>query len=155
MCWFGERNDKRVAKEDIRCKKVFYRQPGYFKVKRYVSPVFKAPYKQGDTATSKIGIHQGIGYWMIDEGIHCYGMDKVKIERSIAQCGERLVAKILRVDCYGMKDYQSVFYGNDIGMQVVVLECIIPKGSVYYENNQGEIVTEKLIIGEEITNIDN
>jgi hypothetical protein len=36
-------------------------------------------------------------------------------------------------------------------MQAVVLECIIPKGSVYYENLGGEIVTEKLIIGEEIT----
>ncbi len=151
MCWFGDRNDKRVAKEDIRCKKVFYRTPGYFKVKRYVSPVFKAPYKQGDTAISKIGIHLGTGYWMIDQGIHCYNMKKVEVERSMSESGERLIAKRpLSTKVYGA-NYQCVHYGNDIGMQVVLVECIIPKGAIYYENKSGEIVTEKLIIGEEIT----
>ena len=154
MCWFGERKHKRVAKEDIRCKKVFYRQPGHIR-NRYVSPVMKTMYVQGQTYESNIVLTCGTGYWKIDEGIHCYSMDKVKIERSIAQCGERLVAKIpFATDNYGNKHHLCTYYGNDIGMQAVVLECIIPKGSVYYENLGGEIVTEKLIIGEEITNID-
>ena len=151
MCWFGERKHKRVAKEDIRCKKVFYRQLGHIR-NRYVSPVMKTMYVKGETYESDIVITRGISRWKIDEGIHCYNMKKVDVERIKSESGERLVVKIpFATDNYGNKHHLCTYYGNDIGMEAVVLECIIPKGSVYYENLGGEIVTEKLIIGEEIT----
>ena len=150
MCWFGERNDKRIAKEDIRCKKVFFKQLGHIR-NRYVSPVMKTMYVKGETYESDIVITRGISRWKIDEGIHCYNMKKVEVERSMSESGERLIAKRpLSTKVYGA-NYQCVHYGNDIGMQVVLVECIIPKGAIYYENKSGEIVTEKLIIGEEIT----
>lgn len=152
MCWFGERNDKGIAKEDIRCKKVFFKQPGHIR-NRYVSPVMKTMYVKGETYESDIVITRGISRWKIEEGIHCYNMKKVDVERSKSESRERLVAKVPFTNniYYGAQYHQYVYYGNDIGMEVVLVECTIPKGAIYYENKSGEIVTEKLIIGEEIT----
>ena len=93
--------------------------------------------------------------WKIDEGIHCYNFDRVVVEKSTSESGKRLIAKVpFATDAYG-QHYLCTYYGDDLHFEAVLLECIIPKGTTYYENNQGEIVTEKLILGEEITKIDN
>ena len=66
------------------------------------------------------------------EGFHSYNLnnDCLRIVDGIVVQGKK--GEFL--DCY--------FYANHI----VKVECIIPKGSEYYENSLGEIVSNKLII---------
>jgi hypothetical protein len=36
----------------------------------------------------------------------------------------------------------------DVSRNPVLMKCIIPAGTTYYENKKGEIVSEKLIVKE-------
>lgn len=51
----------------------------------------------------------------------------------------------------------NVFFGSKLFSREfsnfckpVLVECTIPKGSIYYENKDGEIVSNKIIINKEI-----
>ena len=133
MCWIGIANPI-IAKEDIVCFKVvkkFY--PGvYVPYFRYTSTTMG--YKIGETYKSDVVISYGYdgGYNAINEGLHCYDSTaKVKYSEDG-----------IEIFLNGRECAKLYSYDND----PAVLKCIIPKGTKYYKNKHGEIVTEKLII---------
>jgi hypothetical protein len=141
MCWYGKATPK-IAKDDIPCKKIV----GKHETKRNVYvPFFRSPYTDmtyhiGKTYMAKVGISYYIDLStvfrrnedLITTGIHCYAND-VKIFDS-----KPLGYKTVKI---GRFNTLYTYKNNP-----VVLCCIIPKGTVYYENEYGEIVTEKLRI---------
>ena len=142
MCWFGKQKDRKLAQEDIKCKKFitknvdnnqyfafFHKEHLYQLGKTYYTPL-----------QSKLERERWIS---IQRGLHCYApyveitgiphkAYTVKYNASIVTYSTNIMA---------------ISTTRDIP---VLVECTIPKGSEYYENQYGEIVAERLIINREI-----
>lgn len=143
MCWCGKLEDKKVATEDIKVKKVVERlKDGYY---AYYQEWFE--YKLGEVyeTTVEPRVHKFIeGVYLIDNGFHSYAWDM----EMKSQCGGDILVKSTRPNC-GQTIFNN-FGKYDQSHKVVVMECTIPKGTAYWENATGEIVSEKLIVEEEI-----
>ena len=75
--------------------------------------------------------------WRIDEGFHCYSMNN---KVGLNKIGSIVVKK-------GSNYVTSMFnYFSDLK----VFEVIIPQGSTYYENADGEIVSDNMILKNEL-----
>lgn len=72
----------------------------------------------------------------IYEGFHSYNSENIKYVKAITGI---FVNNIVR------KEFIHIFNFQECN-SLVVVECTIPKGSEYYENSIGEIVSDKLII---------
>jgi hypothetical protein len=135
MCWIGE-NKYRVAKDAIPVFKIglsrkniafsyFY----YFKYevgKTYYEDIIRYPYDVLDKV-------------IILEGLHSYSMD----------------AKITQDNDYISVVFNNTsieLYSNHFTRELCKIECTIPKGAVYYQNEYGELVSDSLKI-EKIENI--
>lgn len=134
MCWKSNKQPIRnIAEKEIKVIKVFSR------IDKDVlySPIWNFPYVF-NTAMKNItvipnshfigekdGTH--IIIYMINEGYHSYSLSTQfsKYERVI------IIHKGLSWDCY---------FDN------ICTECTIPAGTIYYENEHGEIVSETIII---------
>lgn len=75
--------------------------------------------------------------WRIDEGFHCYSMNN---KVGLNKIGSIVVKK-------GSNYVTSMF--NDFS-DLKVFEVIIPQGSTYYENEDGEIVSDNMILKNEL-----
>ena len=75
--------------------------------------------------------------WRIDEGFHCYSMNN---KVGLNKIGSIVVKK-------GSNYVTSMF--NDFS-DLKVFEVIIPQGSTYYENEDGEIVSDNIILKNEL-----
>jgi hypothetical protein len=149
MCWIGHTRDKKKAMHDIKVYKVL-------KVYRLDENVLMSPrqqfqYTEGKTYTAKITPvpgHRRFGLIKVEFGLHCYS--------------ERCTFKREDWDIH-LKKYSDVFaeltehlpdwemgaihsYRKDLYYYPVVFECAIPKGTTYYDNRAGEIVSEALTI---------
>lgn len=124
MCWTSANKPvKQIAKEDVICYKIVISRDG-----RVVSPYFHYEYK----------------YHKINEEI------ALNIEYTLSSDINQLRLYKCRqgYHSYSSLDfanqvYNNYFYEND----GCVFKCIIPKGSVYYDNKHGEIVSSNIIIG--------
>ncbi len=135
MCWTGNSNPI-VAKDDIPCKKivkVLYRPPRKIYVPFFMHAK-SIEYVIGETYTSEIRIRYQWedGFKEIDVGLHCYSKD---VKTQHLQTG---------IAVNFLNNPNGRYYSNIYNP--VLMNCIIPKGTTYYENNNGEIVTEKLKI---------
>ena len=143
MCWVGKLEDKKVATEDIKVKKILDKFMGFYYA--YYQEWFE--YKLGEVyeTTVEPRVHNFIeGAYLIDNGFHSYAWD---IEMKQLCAGDIKVRSLRHLG--GQTIYQNNGrYGGD--HKIAVMECTIPKGTVYWENQVGEIVSEKLILEEEI-----
>lgn len=70
----------------------------------------------------------------IDKGFHSYSMDKTMATKDK-----------YHIVIYNMENNEivdSIFFSDNL----VIAKCIIPKGSKYYKNDLGEIVSDQIII---------
>lgn len=131
MCWISEEIPKRqIADNDIPVFKML--RKGHFDG-IFVSPYFGFIYAVGKVYSKKnpITIVGGITNFMIKEGYHSYSSKTVIVYN------------------------RSAVYSTDNGKVDILLDCYeectevsgyIPRGSVYYLNNQGEYVSDKIVL---------
>ena len=139
MCWEGKVSDRKIATRDIKTKKIvefingsycayFRRNFRYELGKTYTAKI--KPYKQEPSDT----------HCIIDTGLHSYAWDT-----KMTRITDGDIVVVCAREC-GIRMGRFYFLRNHI----LVMECTIPKGTVYYENEDGEIVSEKLIINKQI-----
>jgi hypothetical protein len=136
MCWVGYIKDRKCALEDITVYKILEETnnlgddfTGLF------SPVRGMKYEIGKTYTPNLRIKPFYNY-VCDEcsisiGLHCYSEDNKII---VSNDGD--------ITVIGGSRYAA--HGHTI--IPIIVRCIIPKGTIYYINSSGEIVTEKLTL---------
>lgn len=145
MCWVGSIHDKRIAKRDITVYKIL-RKCGIKRIE------YNAPFR--DTTKYKIGCgynvpylgvrNYGCGDIEINEGLHCYSLNVyIKFSRD---------CDLITYSSDGIRSGLQRYYHYESRntYKYVIAKCIIPKGSTYFINNAGEIVTEALHIIEDI-----
>lgn len=142
MCWTGKELDRHIATAgDMPVYKVLL-----INGDELLSPYRDMPYVENMLYTqnikSKIGCKDFMGYQIrIEEGLHCYsGSCTVKMKNAYTD-------KDILVDT---KRHFRLYYdshGLDTDNRIMaVFRGVIPKGTVYYENEHGEIVSEGLKI---------
>lgn len=142
MCWVGNVENRKIATEDIKTKKIVDLFEGRYY--GYYQELFE--YELGKTYKTEINptrVTYDDNVRVIDVGYHSYAWD-IEIK---SLCGGDIRVKGLGL--LGGKTTYTNRHGFGNG-KVVVVECTIPKGTVYWENCVGEIVSEKLILEEEI-----
>ena len=139
MCWVGKVNDKKIATEDIKTRKIVDKFKGSYY--GYFQEWFE--YELGKEYNTKVTPRDGSKYGIVIEaGLHSYAWD-IEMKQL---CGGDIKVKSLR-HLGGQTIYQNngKYGGNH---KIAVIECTIPKGTAYWENQVGEIVSEKLILEE-------
>ena len=143
MCWEGRITDKKVAEKDITVKKILDSVcPGLFIKSRYFAPYYKDfEYEIGkvyETEITPVEYEDRKGWCSISEGFHSYSM-KLKISKSCQGRDVYIISPNGRI--------LNFLFGIS---PMAVMECVIPKSTVYWENDLGEIVSEKLIVKKEL-----
>lgn len=146
MCWATLNNrdkEMRVADEDITVFKVMRKiQNGV-----YSSYYMEYPYTLGKTyEMNGLKSHKWKdGYVTIEKGFHSYSMEChiCAIYNDSEQNHKQIY--ITQRDTMGMIGVYQYTY------DICIVECKIPKGSIYYRNSYDEIVSEKIIINKEIS----
>ena len=144
MCWYGKLTDEHIADKDIKCWKIVVRLAN--------ENIFRPYYRHKKCSmTYEVGkvYFTSMHYFRypdksleIYKGLHCYS----KI----------VVIENLYDELHNHNGYKVTFpQANEIILsshpeKAVLLECIIPKGTLYYVNDKGEIVAEKLKLIREI-----
>jgi hypothetical protein len=136
MCWCSgwvETPGRRIAEDDIPVFKILYKTLEG----KYISPHRSYSYNIGEVYKSDIVLSVLDNYFVIDVGLHSYSIDCV-----------------IDINTYGIlvNDIGSHFILDSYyqcSSSPVLMNCIIPKGSTYYKNKRGEIVSDELmVIGE-------
>lgn len=143
MCWIGNLSDKRIAKCDFFAYKVLMKhkksKTNYFSPFMGEQYWLGKPYLPLPIPISPKPVHTN-GNCRIEEGLHCYSQENiVTIYKN--NCGLQILTP------HGLN---VQIYSSYAGMTPVIVKCIIPEGTTYYNNINGEIVTEEMIIKEEI-----
>jgi hypothetical protein len=134
MCWECKAKDKKIAKRNIPVKKVLY--------KNNKSPFRGFLYEDGKEYQRELDVHMKWKYdtekpsgIFIESGLHCYS--------------NKCITKEIHYDreayiCIFCPIFSSI--SSFLKKHHKVVKGFIPVGSTYYENKNGEIVTEKLIL---------
>lgn len=136
MCWKSkEKKTPQIAGEDIFVYKVMLQNPD---TGRYKSLYYGMRYEAGKvyrTCIEPINTYRPLYIEMeIDKGFHSYSMDRTMATKDKYQ-----------IVIYNMENNEivdSIFFSDNL----VIAKCIIPKGSKYYKNDLGEIVSDQIII---------
>ena len=153
MCWLGTIENRHIARSDLSVFKILYKQKG-----KYFSPQYSEEYCLGQEIKADLGVKPSdptydekektykYRHYRIEEGLHCYSFNDCFVED---------YAKAMVVfnhssasTCFGSSIYDLVAKYPAVdknGLKVVRVECTIPKGTVYWKNSKGEIVTSRLI----------
>ena len=149
MCWYSKKKKAaRIAVEDILVYKVMYRKPNNGRFRSLYRRMDYEPEKIYWTDVNPISIDRTLYPEMmiykgfsplylemkIDKGFHSYSMDKTMATKDKYQ-----------IVIYNMENNEivdSIFFSDNL----VIAKCIIPKGSKYYKNDLGEIVSDQIII---------
>ena len=150
MCWVGNIHHKRIAEKDIHCKKIIAKDSNGCLDAWYRKG---HPYAVGETYEEKLDIElrsKDSDLIDINKGLHCYNY-KCTITMDITITHKLpyfVVAKtvgLFRKDFYHTHQEELTAECNAY-VNPVIVEVVIPKGTTYYENYFGEIVTEKFVI---------
>ena len=145
MCWQGNFNPK-IAEKDISVFKIVRKQTP-FKVE---SVYEKFPYYLGilyilKTVNSEIkSCPDLVGAYIVTEAFHSYLSDSVSVFK---------YSDILYItpNIDNIKSPLDYFRLSDESL--VRIECIVPKGSQYCINELGEVVSNKIILKNEMSNL--
>lgn len=133
MCWISrntENKRKKIATEDIPVFKIVNYNTNSGKICAYYR---HCEYTIGETYGGNHikPIKMLDEFLKIENGFHSYSNSCIIIPPSLYR--GFLVESKMHVGI-------DIYYGNDIKL----MRCIIPQGTEYYENENGEIVSEKL-----------
>jgi len=133
MCWVTNITPQsKLAEEDIPVFKVVRKNS-------LLSYYTDYPYILNEVHTTKpLKInHSSVEEWKIQEGFHSYSIECVtKIVRTV--CGRSIKVYNSDKDDEVLLDYYEI-------SSTCKLECLIPKGSLYYVNEWGEYVSESIL----------
>ena len=162
MCWKGKRNDMRRSDKDTKVLKVLYKKipSNKSEAPKYYAPLVACEYelnKEYKVAPIKLLSQYPLDFRMnlykVEEGLHSFST-KLKVEV--------LPLSDSRITYYKIGDYKfparkgylfsmgNIFQSHGGDFECVVVEAIIPAGTTYYENSEGEIVSNKLILTDNI-----
>jgi hypothetical protein len=157
MCWISNTLNMKVAEHDIKTYKILLKNTGYaqrwFDV-QYKSPFMSETYVMGMMHMSDIKpiqMKDDSGY-IIEKGIHSYSNDVTfkKHERypgvNVFMLNGEKMPYLCENDCRRNMSHLIIY-------EPVVVECTIPKGASYYENEKGEIVSTQLVAEKEAESI--
>lgn len=146
MCWVGKLTDRKVAIENVTVYKILAMD----NYGNYFSPFIGSYYSIGEkyvlnSITPKqdyVGVNVSVTC-KIYEGMHSFNGNCMVEYDTIKR------ALVFKEDGIMLCSIE-IFNNNPILLHtfVVIAKCTIPKGSVYYENKDGEIVSDGLIINE-------
>lgn len=124
MCWIGRVNDKRIAKKDKIVYKVFITTQD-----KNIKSIFRMePYKRNTLYETKFEIATGF----VDDRKIFIGAGFHSFETFTGAC--KLISTRPYYKC---------------GIPLVIIKCIIPKGSIYYINSEMAVVSNKIIVTNE------
>lgn len=132
MCWSSKILEKKIATEDIKTFKV-----GYERVTKLRSYYRWFIYDFNQLYETEIYPEYSEGLYAITQGFHSYNPKKCTYER----CFNEVDKNYSKVQSKTIGKLIDKYFGD-----TSVFECIIPKGSEYYENEDGEIVSNQIII---------
>jgi hypothetical protein len=138
MCWYtnlDKHNKKKIATSDIDVCKVGYGGPNGEFYPYYQASCFT--YKANEVTEEiklKMNKNKRFPKGFIEKGYHSYRCDKISIRYDIET---NMIVIVPKNGCYGL-------ITCDVANQIVG-DFYIPKGSEYYENENGELVSSKLI----------
>jgi hypothetical protein len=129
MCWGGLKENRKIAEHDIKTRKVLMYDSARDRLTAFYHDKFV--YELGKLYKQEINEVECNPFIIIQEGFHSYNYER-PITKSLT---ETTIYSILAT------------YRTHIKTLIPTLvECTIPKGSVYYENDYNEIVSNCLII---------
>lgn len=141
VCWTYSKKlgypQKSIAKSDIITYKIMRRDNGTFS-----SYFYFYGYKPGTEymIEDEIKIDETRTKYIVEEGFHSYN-GKCLIRTNCVDRSFSLHSYNLNRSC----TIWSILRTTE-DCDIIVTECLIPKGSVYYENDKGEIVSDKIMI---------
>ena len=138
MCWVTKNKvEKKIASEDI----IVYKVVRKGCLSSFRSPYQCTPIEVGKTLVASDGFFDEIEGDIKNEGMHAYWKDEILV----ARCN--LVYFFLPMgnpDWDTFNDYWPAY------SETFLAKCIIPAGAVYFLNERGEVVSEKLIVTDNI-----
>ena len=142
MCWVTKNKKfikKRIAKEDIFVKKLMSKS---MDTKFVESPCFDMVWEFGrcEKYREKIAI---LKEWDLDKKL------VYVIQQGFHSLSPTCNVKKINQNAVAFYESKKVFSFFDYNNSFILVDAKIPKGSIYYENEQGEIVSNKLIILQE------
>lgn len=142
MCWVTKNKKfikKRIAKEDIFVKKLMSKS---IDTKFVESPCFNMVWEFGrcEKYREKIAI---LKEWDLDKKL------VYVIQQGFHSLSPTCNVKKINQNAVAFYESKKVFSFFDYNNSFILVDAKIPKGSIYYENEQGEIVSNKLIILQE------
>lgn len=144
MCWSTYENKnkgERTAKEDMLVYKIVkkYREFGYVSYYMGMEYILDKEYSINNLKA----INCPDGETIINEGYHSY---------SVQECNICINHNVIYVYSKNKNKLEEDYYEARIlnSDRTAVVVCVIPKGSIYYKNEHGEIVSDHLIIKNEI-----
>ena len=159
MCWIGK-NVKRIAERDIEVYKVLYKHKD-----KYV-PYFYCgylAYEVGKLYKQEMNVLNDGIYCEVDAAFHSYSMERTYVKRrdNPFLTTYRIYSKNDEswFDHYYDDKHNTIQVTNKfLSDETIILKedvhfvkCIIPKGAEYFENEDGEIVSNKIVVtGDEI-----
>ena len=139
MCWRGYSGSK-VAKRDIEVYKAMFKDGKYYVPYFYSSSI---AYEVGKLYKQNMDVQSGGYLYRVEAGFHSYSMEVTYVKRDRAT---NMYGVWSKVDKYFRGYYYDKLLNN-----VHFVKCIIPKGAEYFENEDGEIVSNMIIVtGEEM-----
>lgn len=130
MCWIGK-DKKQIAEKDIAVFKIVRKS----RTNKFLSYYYSKHWILKSKQESEILKHPSNyeDFIEIHIGLHSYDSSIVKIVKDFL---------MFKIDSYfSFVPLDSFFYTE----KAYKMDCVIPKGSTYYENVRGEIVSEALI----------
>lgn len=142
MCWYSKKESiKKVAENDVPCFKVVQMEDDGSLVSVYYGKVYKPKrtYKHKNLIPKKL-VYQSFNEYRISKGLHSYATD--------VEITNNCIGTIIMVKGLVPIGRIPLWFSNNYKFAKV--NCIIPKGAEYYENEQGEYVSTQLkVIGYE------
>lgn len=135
MCWTSYYNPEiRKAEKDIPCYKIVNRD-----LTSYYYTNF--PYELNEIFTTELDTPRfNIYSFVISKGFHSYSHNKCRIKYEVTKNKSGLYT-----GSYTIYSKTSVFILDALPADyTVILECVIPKDSLYYINGIGEIVSNRI-----------
>lgn len=160
MCWQGHITDKRIAKEDVKVFKVMYRREkgwhcydtGYRET--YISPYMCSRYTIGKDYTScnnlcpEKYLNNSDDAVKITKGYHSYSPQYCTYGYSLSHLELIVNSNFGNFEdlhhhhmCRYRRSGSFIINGKWTDCDAVIVECVIPAGSEYWVNGQGEVVS--------------
>lgn len=137
MCWLSVKQDIKVAEQDIPIFKIMRKTSSPEMVKS-IYQNFLYTLNSLTESHIKIKSHWSEILFEVNEALHSYNPEKIKCLRNY------LIINIEVPNCfYGLPKKLDWF---DVDKDIIRVEGIIPKGSKYMENIDGEYVSNQLIL---------